>query len=236
MTASIATVPAAVARIAPAGNPTPRQVRRILLDMALRRQKPGTGSSEEFMRRRTAMRPWPDLRPILSGLRWAVVGGVATRAYMPERATKGLDIIVHPQDADEAWQRLKAANFTFVSDLAMPGFLIRTREGIELDVIVGRYAWIEEALRQPEQDPAGFPVVGLPYLVIMKLAASRGADFGDLTRLLGLASDEQLAAVRQAVQRNAPEDSGDLETIIRLGRRGMQFPSAHDSSEGQAEE
>jgi hypothetical protein len=182
------------------------------------------------------MHPWPDLRPILGGLRWAVVGGVATRAYMPERATKDLDIVIHPQDADEARQRLKAANFTFVSDLALPGFLVRTPEGIELDVIIGRYAWLEEALSRPEQDPAGFPVIGLPYLVIMKLAASRGADLGDLTRLLGLASDEQLAAVRQAVQRYAPEDSGDLETMIFLGKREMQFPPPRDRSEAQADE
>ncbi len=177
------------------------------------------------------MHPWPDLRPILSGLRWAIVGGVATRAYMPERATKDLDIIVHPDDADEAWERLKAAKFTFVSNLAVPGYLLRAPDGRELDVISGEYPWIDEAFKQPGQDAAGFPVIGLPYLVIMKLEASRGADLGDLTRMLGLASDDQLEDVRRAVRRYAPEDSGDLETMIYLGKREMQFPPARDNSE-----
>lgn len=221
-------IPPAIARIAPDGNLTPRQARRILLDMAVRRQKPGTGSSEEFMRRRTAMHPWPDLRPILKGLRWAIVGGVATRAYMPERVTKDMDVIVHPNDADEAWERFKEAKFTFITQLAVPGYLMRMPDGVDVDVIIGRYSWINEALARAGQDPAGYPVIGLPYLVIMKTAASRGVDLGDLTRMLGLATEEQLAEVRQAFAKYAPEDSGDLETMIFLGKREMQFPPKKD--------
>lgn len=41
------------------------------------------------------MQPWPDLRELLDGLRWAVAGGAAPRAYMPERVTRDLDIVVH---------------------------------------------------------------------------------------------------------------------------------------------
>ena len=77
-------IPPAIAKIAPDGNLTPRQMRRFMIDMVLRKGKPGTGSGHEFMRRRTAMNPWPDLRPILKEFEWAIVGGVATRAYMPE--------------------------------------------------------------------------------------------------------------------------------------------------------
>ena len=47
-------VPPAIAKIAPDGKLTPRQKRRFLIDMSLRKQKPGTGNSHEFMRRRTA--------------------------------------------------------------------------------------------------------------------------------------------------------------------------------------
>ncbi|MFO7537167.1 MAG: hypothetical protein R6X32_03805 [Chloroflexota bacterium] len=42
------TLPAAIAKIAPDGKLTPRQRRRILLEMALRRVRPGTGSSHEY--------------------------------------------------------------------------------------------------------------------------------------------------------------------------------------------
>ncbi len=174
------------------------------------------------------MHPWPDLRPILKGLRWAIVGGVATRAYMPERVTKDMDVIVHPNDADEAWERFKEAKFTFITQLAVPGYLMRMPDGVDVDVIIGRYSWINEALARAGQDPAGYPVIGLPYLVIMKTAASRGVDLGDLTRMLGLATEEQLAEVRQAFAKYAPEDSGDLETMIFLGKREMQFPPKKD--------
>ncbi len=91
-------VPPAIAKIAPDGNLTPRQLRRFMIDMIMRRVKPVTGSGHDFMQRRTAMNPWPDLRPILQGIAWAIVGGVATRAYMPERMTRHLDILVHEKD------------------------------------------------------------------------------------------------------------------------------------------
>src|SRR6266487_6119136 len=108
-------IPPAIAKIAPDGNLTPRQIRRIMIDMAKRNGKPGTGSSVEFMRRRTAMNPWPDLRPILKGIDWAIVGGVATRAYMPERMTKDLDILVHREDEDSVITKLKKAGYRMAS-------------------------------------------------------------------------------------------------------------------------
>jgi hypothetical protein len=43
-------------------------------------------------------------------------------------------------------------------------------------------------------------VIGLPYLVLMKMESSRSIDLGDLGRLLGLASEPDLDRVRQAVR------------------------------------
>ena len=197
----------------------PRERRRILLDLAKRRQRPGTGSATSFLRRRTAVHPWPDLRPILEGLRWAVIGGVATRAYMPERTTFDLDIVVHPDDAEEAWRRLERAGFVPAGPLAIPGRIWTAPDGVEVDAVEGRYDWIDEALASPAADEAGLPVIGLPYLVIMKMTSSRGVDLGDLTRMLGLASEDQLALVRRALARHAPEDQEDLETLIYLGQQ-----------------
>jgi len=138
------------------------------------------------------MIPWPDLRPILENIPWVIVGGVATRAYMPERATKDLDILVRREDGDEVQERLEEAGYLFVTDLAVPGFLVRSPEDVELDVILGDYPWLDEALANPRQDMAGYPVLDLPYLVLMKMESSRGRDVGDLTTMLGLASDEEL--------------------------------------------
>ena len=168
------------------------------------------------------MNPWPDLRPVLTGIPWAVVGGVATRAYMPERATKDLDILVRLQDGDEVQTRLVAAGFKIVSRLAVPGFLVRAPDGAEIDVILGSYSWLSEALKHVQHDPAGYPVLDLPYLAIMKMMSSRGCDVGDVTTMLGLASDGELDRMRRVVARYAPDDLGDLESLIYLGRFEMQ--------------
>ncbi|MFZ5922471.1 MAG: hypothetical protein ACOYY3_15595 [Chloroflexota bacterium] len=224
-------VPPAIARIAPDGNLTPRQLRRFMIDMVLRRVKPGTGSGHDFMRRRTAMNPWPDLRPILKGIQWAIVGGVATRAYMPERMTKDLDILVHERDSEVVTKRLEQAGYRIVSRLAIPGYLMLSPDGVELDVIFGKYKWLKEALSHPNQDPAGYPVVGLPYLIMMKMSAQRTRDMGDLGTLLGWASDEELDEVRAVVKKYAPEDLEDLEALIYIGKKEQEIPPPDDVTE-----
>lgn len=217
-------VPPAIARIAPDGNLTPRQKRRFMIEMVKRRVRPGTGSSHEFMRRRTAMHPWPDLRPILEGIDWVLIGGVATRAYMPERATKDMDILVHRRDGDEVIRRLQRAGYKAVSQLTVPGYLLHSPEGVELDVLFGNSPWLEEALKNRNYDPAGYPVISLPYLVLMKLTAQRVQDWADVSRMLGWASDAELDSVRAVVARYSPEDTEDLESLIFLGRKEQEMP------------
>jgi hypothetical protein len=222
-------IPARVAAIAPDGQLTPRQRRGLLLDLSRRKQKPGTGSSLAFMERRTAVNPWPDLRELLTGLDWVIVGGVATRAYMPERMTNDLDILVRSGDRPVVLERLSQAGYSMVSVLAIPGYLLRSPEGVELDVLTGDYPWLNEALANPEQDQAGYPVIRLAYLVLLKMTAARGRDIGDLTTMLGLASAETLADIRMTVARYSPEDRDDLETLIYLGRREMEPPQQSGS-------
>lgn len=211
-------IPPAIAALAPDGRLTPEQRRRILIDMCRRRNRPGTGSGVEFLLRRTAMNPWPDLRPILQGIPWAIAGVVATRAYMPERMTGDLGILVRRQDGDAVRGCLEAVGYRYVSSLAVPGFLMQSPEGIEVDVILGNYPWLDEALAHPRQDPAGYPVLDLPYLVLMKMASSRVQDIADVTRMLGLASKDDLARVREVVACYAPGEAQDLESLIYLGQ------------------
>ncbi|MBA3532298.1 MAG: hypothetical protein H0T73_10295, partial [Ardenticatenales bacterium] len=99
-------IPSSIAAIAPDGQLTPAQRRRFMIEFCGRRMKPGTGSAPSFLEMRTAMIPWPDLRPILQDIPWAIIGGVATRAYMPERATKDIDILVAVENQNEALSAL----------------------------------------------------------------------------------------------------------------------------------
>lgn len=170
------------------------------------------------------MNPWPDLRHVLQGIPWAIVGGVATRAYMPERMTKDIDILVRQADGEAAVARLQVVGYELVSQLAVPGCLLRSPSGVEVDVLFGSEPWLDDALAQPQTDMAGYPVLGLPYLVLMKLNAMRAQDWADVSRMLGWADDAVLVKVRQIVAQYSPEDSQDLESLIFIGQQERHLP------------
>ncbi len=147
------------------------------------------------------MTPWPDLRAILQDIPWVIAGGVATRAYMPERATKDMDILVLADDGDQALAKLQSAGYTLIGELGIPGYILRSPSGIEVDVLLGNESWLDEALAATSSDEAGYPVLGLPYLVLMKLTSMRSQDWADVSRMLGLAADPELNQVRDVVHR-----------------------------------
>lgn len=178
------------------------------------------------------MNPWPDLRPILKGIDWAIVGGVATRAYMPERMTKDLDIIVHQKFGETAVKRLEQAGYRIVSQLSIPGCLMLSPEGTELDVLFGNYAWLDEALSHTANDPAGYPIVRLPYLILLKMEAQRAQDWADVSRMLGWASEADLDEVRAVVKRYMPQDLEDLESLIFIGKKEQELPPSDETGEG----
>lgn len=165
------------------------------------------------------MQTFPDLRQTLQGIDWLAVGAVATRAYMPERTTQDLDILIRAADAERVAARLVEAGFEKAADLGIPGTAYTSADGMEVDVLYGTQSWLEEALAAPEHDPARFPVLALPYLILMKLNAGRVQDIADVTTMLGWADDAAVAAVRAAVDRFSAADREDLESLIYLGRR-----------------
>lgn len=196
--------------------------RRLLLDMARRRARPGTGSARVFLEDRTAVARWPDLTPTLAGIPWGVVGAVATRAYMPERTTQDLDILVAASDREAARGRLQRAGFLPVQELAIGGMTWRSPTGALVDVIESHAPWVAEALRSLTQDPQGLPVLDLPYLVLMKVQAGRTLDLADASRMLGLAQEAVRQATRELFKRWLPDALEDLESLIVLGRLEME--------------
>jgi hypothetical protein len=164
------------------------------------------------------MTTWPDLTEILAGLPWAVVGAVATRAYMPERATQDLDILVIARDAREIQSRLEQAGFAKVQELAIGGATWRAPSGSVVDVIESREPWVPEALRDLKRDPQGLPVLSRPYLVLMKVQAGRAQDLADAARMLGFASEDERQMTRLLFARYLSDALEDLESLITLGK------------------
>lgn len=218
-------IPSALAAIAPDGNLTPRQKRRFLIDMSLRKQKPGTGSSLEFLQQRTADYSYPDLRKILKDIKWAVIGTVATRAYMAERVTQGLDIVVLQEDGERVVQHLAMAGYSIVSKLEISGYQLCSSDQSVVNIYFGDQEWLPIALQNLSRDPAGYPVLSLPYLILMKFGAPRIKDWADIPRMLCFASDQELDAVREVIVRYSPDDKNDLEDLIVLGKREKETPT-----------
>jgi len=163
---------------------------------------------------------WPDLRQILGDIRWATIGGVATRHYMPERATVDLDILIAAEDARVARERLTQAGYQYLQELTVGGSTWRSPEGVEVDVLESSEPWVARALAAAEQnrDLQGLPILPLPYFVLMKFRSGRARDVADLAQMLGQAEADQLDEVRRVVAAFEPEALEDLESLITLGQ------------------
>jgi hypothetical protein len=199
---------------------TPSEVRARILEIARRRQKPGTGSSLEFLRRRTAMKQWPDLTQVLGDIPWATVGGVATRHYMPEQVTPDLEILIKHAATAGVRDLFLREGFCFSEELPGGRSAWTAPDSSRIVVLSVNEPWVAVALEQARRnrDLQGLPVLPLPYLVLLKLRSGRLQDLADITRMLGQADDEQLEAVRDVIGRMQPDALADVESMITLGR------------------
>jgi len=196
----------------------PEQIGKLYLEIALRRCRPGSGSSQDFLNKRTWNHPVTNIKRIIQKTLFIVVGGIATRLYMPEIMTDDVGILVLTQDAANLYRELEQVGSTRTGELSIGGSTWKLPDGTYLDVIESRDSWVREAITNPNKAPDGLPIIGLPYLVLMKLQASRGIDIGDLTRMLGRADETALRLVRRAVQDFLPDAVEDLESLIVLGK------------------
>lgn len=200
----------------------PSIMRKLFLSLASKRARPGSGSSLDFLRTRTWTLPVTNLREILPQSRFVIVGGVATRLYMPERMTLDLDIAIVESEQNLVYQELEASGGIRIGKLGIPGSEWRLADGTSLDVLEISEPWIEAALDSPNYSPDGLPVIALPYLVLMKLKASRTQDLADVSRMLGAATDDQINLTRAIIIECLPEAGKDLESLILLGKLEYQ--------------
>jgi len=172
---------------------------------------------------------------LFAGLSMCIVGGQASRHYMPERTTVDIDVLIVPDQFEIAGARLQAAGY--VPDpktLAFPdsrlGLIGRRyrRDPMPIDMITSEQNWVRAATAEVTETAGRERAVPLPYLVLMKLDASRGVDQGDLTRMLGLAGDEDLRRVRDVIKRFLPSDRDDLEQYIEIGRLELGIQTSND--------
>ena len=196
-----------------------RDPRRTLIDLAKARGARGIGCAAPIVRE-TASTDYvaTNMNRVLRGIPFVVVGGVATRLYMPFRATLDLNLLVSRDALAEAESALQVAGARRKGTSSIGGSSWRLRDGSQLDLIALDAAWVEKALAQPVYASNGLPVIALPWLVVMKLGSGRLQDLADVSRMLGLAKTDVIARVRRAVRQYRSGDAEDLESMIALGR------------------
>jgi hypothetical protein len=146
-----------------------------------------------------------------AGVPAMVVGGVAASILGRPRATRDIDGLAIA--AEERWPALlaKAQDHGIAARLEQPlDFARRSRvlllrhtdSGIDIDIILGRLPFEEEAVARSEvHDLAGVPVK-LPRvedLIIMKAIAQRPQDLRDIEGLLDAHPDADFDRVRRWV-------------------------------------
>ena len=192
--------------------------RKIFVTLARKRAKKGSGSSHFFLNKRTWTLPVTDIRRFLASIPFVVVGGVATRLYMPERMTLDLDIVIAADQAKVVYKNLQEMGAKKITNLSIPGSQWDLPDGTSLDVLEIDEPWIESALSFPNYAPNGLPIIELPYLILMKLNASRSQDLADISRMLGCASDIQIEKTKAIIEKYLPTAKEDLESLIMLGK------------------
>jgi hypothetical protein len=198
--------------------------RKQYIALVQKRVRPGSGSSLAFMQSRTWAYPVTDLNRIIQETPFVIVGGVATRLYMPERMTLDIDILVSTQDAPGLYRELNQASGKKIGLFTIGGSSWQLADDTVLDVIESSEAWVTQAVQNPNIDPPGLPIIALPYLVLMKLQASRAQDIADLSRMLGGADEALLEQVRTMVKTYMDDAAEDLESLIVLGKLEYQIP------------
>jgi len=194
------------------------QKRKQFINLVIKYVKKGSGSSIEFLNSRSWTYPVANLNDIIKQAAFVIVGGVATRLYMPERMTLVLDILVRAKDAQLVYEDLEDANGQKVGDLSIAGTQWQLDDGTSLDVLEFEGDWVIEAINSPNYAPDGLPVIDLPYLVLMKLIAGRSQDIADISRMLGVAEDFQLQRVKKVINQYLPNAIEDIESLVVLGK------------------
>lgn len=197
------------------------------LRLAIRRAARGTGSSLAFLAERTAVQPIPDVSTILGAIPWVLVGGIALRAYMPERMTLDVDILIHERNSSAAREAFVAAGYKVTGQLSIGGFSVAVVQTAEpsIDVLTRTDVWVDDALASPGTDPAGYPVLRRAYLILMKLQAGRTQDLADVQRLLGQTNTAERLSIRELVARESPELVEDFDSLCTLADLEFGSPS-----------
>ena len=172
------------------------------------------------------MQPLPNLASMLDPIPWVLVGGFAIRAYMPERTTQDVDILIHADDEPAVRTALTAAGYQITGPLTIGGFTAERPGAMPIDVLTGQQSWLDQALAAPARDAAGYPVLARPYLMLLKLQAGRMQDLTDVQRMLRDTPPAERQMTAAMLTRIDPDLGEEFASLIMLADLEFGPPTA----------
>jgi hypothetical protein len=156
---------------------------------------------------------------------FAMIGAGAMAVHGVSRSTADLDLLTMDATCLDraAWRALEPSTTVDVrvgdSDDPLGGVVRFTRsDERDLDLIVGRPTWQEEAIRRAAlRTEDGIPVVTLPDLILLKLYAGGSQDGWDVEQLLAIDVAGNAAGEVEARLDALPHDSRRMWERIRSG-------------------
>ncbi|MEO1386699.1 MAG: hypothetical protein AAFV85_04880 [Cyanobacteria bacterium J06634_6] len=162
------------------------------------------------------------LRALLpKSLRYVVVGGMASAQYQPARFTEDIDLMVLSEESTTVEQALRSAGWAQLGVISFGGSSWQSQNGELIDLLhAPDQSWVTAALNAPVMTPEGLPIIDLPYLLILKLSATRAVDISDIVGMLQHASDAEKQRIRQTIETyrsDLLEDFDQFDAIAQLG-------------------
>lgn len=150
----------------------------------------------------------------LDGIPHAIIGGHAVVFHGHPRTTQDIDVLVTNQHLEAAAQALQLQNQRPIQIIG--GIAGTLPDGTEIDLVSPDEPWVNDAVASAVNSPHG-KMVSKPFLVLLKLRASRGAqDDTDMLYTLKNMTDEEIDVARQVVAEYLPNDTEDLESMIMM--------------------
>lgn len=153
-------------------------------------------------------------------LRYVIVGGMAAAYYQPARFTEDIDLMVLAEASTKVEQSLRQAGWRQLGIISFGGSSWQSPNGELIDLLhAPDQSWVSAALDAPINTPEGLPVIDLPYLLILKLAATRAVDISDIVGMLQQANELEKQRIRQIIathRRDLLEDFDQFVAIAQL--------------------
>lgn len=144
---------------------------------------------------------------------YAIIGGFALVHHGYNRTTSDVDILVNPSDLEKAKNSL---DFKSMSPITIGGVSLELKDGTAVDLLAPQQKWVSNAIKSAIITPMG-KVVSAPYLILMKLWASRGGkEDVDMLQVLKKMKPEDVSKTKLLVKKYLPNEVEDLESLIMM--------------------